>query len=224
MKRLPVPRGSDRLPDLATRINHEHRAAIGTLKRGLEHALAAGHLLLEAKQYVPHGQWLPWLTEHCRIPERTAQVYMRLARRMPKNARPADLTITQALEMVLDAPGDLEVPNAFPPSNHYPAGKRPPTIVTQCADCGLGTFVALEYAYEVRPKVWRDAWDGRLKSWHRAPGQQVLCIGCLEDRLGRMLSRTDFVTEHLDPDHMSDRLLSRLTAALPAPRRPKVPR
>jgi Protein of unknown function (DUF3102) len=123
-KGLPVPRGTDRLPDLATRINHEHKAAVGTLKRGLEHALAAGHLLLEAKQFVPHGQWLPWLTEHCRIPERTAQVYMRLARRMPKNARPADLTITQALEMVLDAPGDLEAPNALRRVIILPSGGR----------------------------------------------------------------------------------------------------
>jgi hypothetical protein len=125
---LPVRAAAIALPDLATRINHEHKAAVGTLKRGLEHALAAGHLLHEAKQLVPHGQWLPWLAQSCRIPERTAQVYMRLARRLPKSARPADLTITQALEMLLDAPGDLEIPNAFPSCCDYPAEKRPPIV------------------------------------------------------------------------------------------------
>jgi hypothetical protein len=193
-------------------------------KRGLDHALIAGHLLLEAKQHVRHGEWLPWLCDHCGIPERTAQVYMRLARRMPKNARPADLTITQALEMVLDADGDLDAPKAFPPSScDYPTASRPPIVLSQCADCGLGTIVALEYFYFVQPKVWRQAWDGRLKPWHQARGQQILCIACLENRLGRMLSRTDFVTDQVDPNRMSDRLLTRLTAALPAPRVRKVP-
>jgi hypothetical protein len=86
--------------------------------------------------------------------------------------------------------------------------------VSQCADCGLGTFVGREYHYRVRPQVWREAWNGRLKPWREAPGQQILCIGCLEGRLGRTLSRTDF-TNDIDPDRMSDRLLSRLTAALP---------
>jgi Protein of unknown function (DUF3102) len=29
---------------------------------------------------VPHGQWLPWLKEHCHLSERTAQLYMRCAK------------------------------------------------------------------------------------------------------------------------------------------------
>jgi Protein of unknown function (DUF3102) len=211
----PLIRAADRLPDLATRISHEHNAAVGTLKRGLQHALTAGHLLLEAKQYVSHGQWLPWLNEHCRVSERTAQVYMRLARRLPKNARPADLTITQALEMVVDAPGDLEIENAFPASQ-YPGHRRPPTVVSQCVDCGLGTIVALEFHYEVKRVIRDRVWPPLLPPWRKAEGQMVLCIGCLETRLGRTLMRTDFRTEQVDPAHMSDRLLSRLTAALPA--------
>jgi hypothetical protein len=34
--------------------------------------MTAGDLLIEAKALVPHGQWLPWLAEHCEMAERTA--------------------------------------------------------------------------------------------------------------------------------------------------------
>jgi len=37
--------------------------------------MAAGDLLTQAKAQVPHGQWLPWLHDHCTISERTAQLY-----------------------------------------------------------------------------------------------------------------------------------------------------
>lgn len=70
---------SNSLADLAARIRTEHEACQSALQRGLEHALAAGKLLREAKDQVPHGQWLLWLREHVRIPERTAQRYMAVA-------------------------------------------------------------------------------------------------------------------------------------------------
>jgi hypothetical protein len=37
-------------------------------------------LLIEAKAQIPHGQWLPWIVKHCAMSERTARLYMRLAR------------------------------------------------------------------------------------------------------------------------------------------------
>ena len=40
---------SNSLVDLAARINAEHEAAGGALKHSLQHAIAAGELLLEAK-------------------------------------------------------------------------------------------------------------------------------------------------------------------------------
>jgi hypothetical protein len=49
---------SNSLADLAARINAKHEAAGGALKRGLQHAIAAGELLLEAKAQLKHGQWL----------------------------------------------------------------------------------------------------------------------------------------------------------------------
>ena len=47
---------------------------------GLEKAIEAGDCLIEAKGLVPHGQWLPWLREHCGLSVRHAQRLMRLAK------------------------------------------------------------------------------------------------------------------------------------------------
>jgi hypothetical protein len=88
-----------------------------------------------------------------------------------------------------------------------------PTIVTRCCDCGLGTNVAREW-FMVKPQVWKEAWAGRRKPWHELPGQSVLCIGCLEQRIGRTLCADDFadtVLHDLEGD-ISDRLRWRLTA------------
>jgi Protein of unknown function (DUF3102) len=75
---------SNSLADLAARIRAEHAAAASALRRGAEHAMNAGDLLIEAKARLKHGQWLPWLAEHCSISERTAQLYMRLAKARPE--------------------------------------------------------------------------------------------------------------------------------------------
>jgi hypothetical protein len=67
------------LTDLAHRIRAEHEATAASLKRGAEHAMAAGQLLIAAKKQLKHGAWLPWLRDHCAMPERTARLYMRLS-------------------------------------------------------------------------------------------------------------------------------------------------
>jgi hypothetical protein len=85
-----------------------------------------------------------------------------------------------------------------------------------CADCCVGTFTIGEY-YIVKDDVWEQAWAGRRKSWQRqVPGQEILCIGCLEQRLGRTLTKHDFDNvpindPRIDPNK-SARLLDRLTA------------
>jgi hypothetical protein len=94
------------LADLAARIAAEHRAFVAAVKRGLEHAIAAGHLLIKAKDRLGHGEWLPWLSDHCQVPERTAQLYMRLARHAPelarKSATVADLTLREAAVLLTE--------------------------------------------------------------------------------------------------------------------------
>src|SRR5262245_3805324 len=97
----PLPE-SNRLPVLATSINDHLAAADAATRRGLEHAIAAGLLLMEAKDLVDHGEWLPWLQANCRLGERQARTYMRLARHRHRleSAATADLTIAAAEALV----------------------------------------------------------------------------------------------------------------------------
>jgi hypothetical protein len=97
--------GSNSLPHLAARIRAEHEATSAALKTSVEHAMAAGELLLEAKELVKHGQWLPWLAEHCAISDRTAQLYMRCAKNrsaIEANTQcVADLTLNEAAAILM---------------------------------------------------------------------------------------------------------------------------
>jgi hypothetical protein len=68
----------------------------------LVHAIEAGEALLEAKEQMNHGEWLPWLRDNCEMSESTAQVYMRLAKYkdevLANPQRAADLSIRAALD------------------------------------------------------------------------------------------------------------------------------
>lgn len=96
--------GSNRLPVLAATIDAEHNECLAAMRKSLQHALAAGDMLIEAKGLVAHGQWLPWLADNCGIPKRTAQLYMRLAKHRElieaKSADVALLTIQAAVELI----------------------------------------------------------------------------------------------------------------------------
>jgi hypothetical protein len=80
----PELAGHNRLPVIASSINDHVAAAAAAIKRGLEHAIAAGLLLIEAKELVGHGQWLAWLQANCQVGPRQAQTYMKLARNRHK--------------------------------------------------------------------------------------------------------------------------------------------
>jgi hypothetical protein len=102
----PLPL-SNSLTDLAARIKAEHTAIHGLLSDSVERAMAAGDLLIEAKGQLKHGQWLPWLRDHCEISERTAQLYMRCAKnraeieKRTKSAMVADLTLNEAAAVLM---------------------------------------------------------------------------------------------------------------------------
>ena len=96
---------SNSLPDLAARIRIEHRAASDKLSEALAHAMAAGDLLIEAKEQIPHGGWLPWLATNVEISDRTAQLYMRTAKNRAeieaqKRNSVADLTLSEAVALL----------------------------------------------------------------------------------------------------------------------------
>jgi hypothetical protein len=86
--------------DLAPRIIREHEAAREHGRQAIEHAVAAGDLLIEAKGKVPKGQWLDWVNENCHFSERTAQAYMRLAEQKEVLRSSAADSIRNALEVV----------------------------------------------------------------------------------------------------------------------------
>jgi hypothetical protein len=96
---------SNSLTDLAARIVAEHQAVSTALKDSVRHAITAGELLIEAKDKVGHGNWLPWSRDHCTISERTAQLYMRCARNreaIEANAQCiADLSLNEAAAMLM---------------------------------------------------------------------------------------------------------------------------
>jgi hypothetical protein len=51
-----------------------------------------------------------------------------------------------------------------------------------CNDCGIDTNAEQEY-YMVKDKIWKES---------KVPKKAMLCILCLEKRLGRMLHKSDF--------------------------------
>src|SRR5262249_16307953 len=71
---------SNSLTDLAASIKSEHEAVSTRVSDSVRHGIGGGELLVEAKTQLKHGQWLPWLQDHCTISERTAQLYMRCAK------------------------------------------------------------------------------------------------------------------------------------------------
>jgi|SRR6516162_9561785 hypothetical protein len=77
------------------------------------------------------------------------------------------------------------------------------TYMFDCNDCGISTFN--EY-YLVLENIWDNY----------GCGDGMLCIGCLEKRIGRKLRTTDFVQCHMNTigygGGKSHRLVDRLTS------------
>ena len=79
-------------------------SATAYMRRGLQRAIACGRLLIEVKAKLGHGQWLPFLRKYCRVPERTASHYMRLAHHEDEIGKFADLTVSGALALITKEP------------------------------------------------------------------------------------------------------------------------
>ena len=63
-----------------------------TLKQDAGNAIIGiGQRLIEAKAMLPHGEWLPWLTEQVELTERAAQRFMRIAREWTNPTALSDL-------------------------------------------------------------------------------------------------------------------------------------
>lgn len=130
---------SNRLPVLVEEIRQAHDDARQAARFSAERALKAGHLLIEAKATLGHGEWLPWLRANLGMSERTAQGYMRLARSGLKSATVADLGLRATLARV----GRRKAPDLSLPAGRFirlqagspiqpPSGAAPEAMVTDC--------------------------------------------------------------------------------------------
>lgn len=73
---------------------------LGAKRAGGEAILTIGRCLIEAKDMLPHGEWLPWLNERVEFSERTARNFMRLAREWTNRQTLADLGASKALTLL----------------------------------------------------------------------------------------------------------------------------
>lgn len=68
---------------LAAEINAHCDAVEVSMGQTLHLAAKAGDKLNQAKAQVAHGEWADWLSKNCRVKERQARKYMKLANELP---------------------------------------------------------------------------------------------------------------------------------------------
>lgn len=139
---------SNRLPVLAADIRREHAAVGEAAARGVQHALAAGDALIEARASIAHGAWSTWLAANVPgLSARTAQLYMQLARNRDRldAQRVADSSLRAAVALV-SKPGALA-------ATTLPAMLRQMDEALAAAGAALergDAVAAIEYARRVR--------------------------------------------------------------------------
>ena len=107
---MTVALDKSNLDSLAVEIDREHEAVKAAFQTGIEHAIKAGELLIEAKKEIPHGNWEAWVQINCSVKKRMAQNYMKLAREVPKlDAAKAQALAHLGVEATLNA---LAIPSA----------------------------------------------------------------------------------------------------------------
>jgi Protein of unknown function (DUF3102) len=116
-----APMPADPMAELIRRINEAHNEVKLSLKRTGECAIKAGLLLLEVRSYVPRGSFTEWVAEHCAFSDRTAQLYMQLARKFPNPQNIAGFSLTDLLEML--GPAKLPAIKDDPPTKKGPVDK-----------------------------------------------------------------------------------------------------
>ena len=77
-------------------------------RAGGEAILTIGRCLIEAKDMLSHGEWLPWLTEKVEFSPRTAQNFMRLAREWSNTNALSDLGASKALALLALPPEERD--------------------------------------------------------------------------------------------------------------------
>lgn len=106
------------LTELAEAANESHQRCEQAARTAVEHAIRAGEALAAAKAAVPHGGWSDWLKTNIRFSQRSAQLYMKVAREVPKLTgakaqRVAHLGLSEVSQM-LATPAGSAIPQPEP--------------------------------------------------------------------------------------------------------------
>ena len=186
------------LSTLAEQINAEHRQAVAALNDGLEHAHRGGELLRQAKAQCPHGGFSEWLRKNFEGSERTAQMYMRIAKRWPqieeaKAQRIALLTYSGAIKL-LTAPKPARKAELKKLERLEGSELRNVVVAT-------GSLVNVAEKPRPAPKPGQIKADGRL--WNE-----------VESSLGRALNRCDELHRQCPNANMHRRLLGQIKMAM----------
>lgn len=73
-----------------------------------QNIIEIGKRLIEAKQQLQHGEWLPWLRDKVQFTERSAQNFMRIAQEFSNTKTLADLPYTKLLTLLQVPEGDRD--------------------------------------------------------------------------------------------------------------------
>jgi hypothetical protein len=129
---------ADPMTDLIKRINEAHNEVRLSLKRTGECAIKAGLLLIEAKKLVRHGSFAEWIAANCALSERTAQLYMQVARKFPNPQKLAEFSLSDLMEML----GPAKLPTIK-------------DVVTTKKDDLLTVLIKKKGAFEILERVWQ---------------------------------------------------------------------
>jgi hypothetical protein len=132
------------IEDLARRVNNLHATISASMNSAMatncDRVVQVGKMLAQIKTVIGHGEWVSWQTKHLSFSLRTSQVYMQVAKNIPKlvaskNAESAFLTIEGVLKALPSPPKPARAPstNGNPPAGRQEApvangnGKPPET-------------------------------------------------------------------------------------------------
>ena len=91
-----------RLKTLAEEANREHSQAQRAERQAVKHAVAAGKLLLDAKEEAGHGNFIKWIIENFEGSERVARKYMSFAKAADqKQIEPDEVSTLAEFERLL---------------------------------------------------------------------------------------------------------------------------
>ena len=114
-------------------------AAIG--KTALEKASEAGQLLLECKEGLSHGEWLPWLESNFSFTDRTARRWIKLAEDIKSGKLKSDTVsnLTEAYRITAEPRAVSDCPFKMPLPNQR--------LVMLSAKCDCATIEPLDETY-----------------------------------------------------------------------------